>query len=151
MTREEKSAGIILYYMDEEEKTPHFILLKYPRYWGFAKGLIEEGETELETAFRETIEETGISGFKIVNGFQHKQKWFFKWEGELVNKEAIFFLAKTTKQEAEKTRISNEHEGFEWLTLEKAIEKMRIGNNIKMLKEAYNFIIDNEKQKKLDL
>jgi len=147
MTREEKSAGIILYYIDEN--IPYFLLLKYPTYWGFAKGLVEKEESEEETAIRETKEETGIENFNIIEGFEHKQKWFFRWDNELVNKEAIFFLAKITKQEAEKTKVSHEHVDFAWLSLEKAIIKMKIKNNIEMLQAAQDFIIDYEKQKKL--
>ena len=147
MTREEKSAGIILYYIDED--IPYFLLLKYPTYWGFAKGLIEKEENEEETAIRETKEETGIENFNIIKGFEHKQSWFFRWDNELVNKEAVFFLAKITKKESEKTKVSSEHEGFEWLSLEKAIIKMKIKNNIEMLQAAQDFVIEYEKQKQL--
>ena len=149
MSREEKSAGIILYYINEEEKIPYFILLKYQTYWGFAKGIVEKNESLEETAIRETKEETGIENFKIIQGFKYKQKWFFKQNNELVNKEAIFFLGKTTKKDAEKTKISYEHEGFEWLPFEKAIEKLKIKGNKEMLQKAYEFIIEYEKQKKL--
>jgi 8-oxo-dGTP pyrophosphatase MutT (NUDIX family) len=147
MSREEKSAGIILYYMKED--VPYFILLKYPTYWGFAKGIIEKGEKEIETALRETTEETGIEKFEIIKGFEHNQKWFFRFNNELVHKEAVFFLGKTTEQEAQNSKISFEHEGFVWLPLEKASGKMKVKNNQEMLQKAHDFILDYEKQKKL--
>jgi 8-oxo-dGTP pyrophosphatase MutT (NUDIX family) len=149
MVEIKKSAGIILYYFDEQENEPYFLLLKYPTYWGFAKGIIEKDETDEQTAIRETKEETGIINFKIMKGFEHKQKWFCRWEGRLVHREAIFFIAEVTKEESQKTRISEEHISFEWVTYKKAIEKMKVKNNQDMLKEAYDFVIAHNKQKKL--
>lgn len=56
----EYSAGIAIIYKDK-------ILLAHPkgasmdRMWGIPKGKIEEGETKVEAASRETLEEVGIS------------------------------------------------------------------------------------------
>lgn len=69
--------------------------------------------------------------------------------GKLIHREADFFLAKITKEESENTKISHEHVDFEWLSLEKALEKMKVKNNKEMLQAAYDFIIEYEKQKKL--
>lgn len=149
MVKYEFSAGLIVYYKDNEIK---FLLLRYPtksKYWGFPRGLIEKDEASEKTALRELKEETGISKAEIISGFKEKQEWFFKFKGELIKKQAIFFLAKTTKQEAEKVKISFEHEDFVWLTYEDALKKMKIKNNKELLKKAYEFILKHEKQKKL--
>ena len=54
---DEKSCGIVLFR--EEEGTRQFLLLHYPSgHWDLAKGHVEEGETEHETATRELLEET---------------------------------------------------------------------------------------------
>ncbi|MEM3405827.1 MAG: NUDIX domain-containing protein [Candidatus Pacearchaeota archaeon] len=143
----EKSSGIILYYLDNE--IPYFILLKYKTYWGFPKGIIENNENELETALRETIEETGINNIQLIKGFKYKQKWFFKRENDFINKEATFFLGKTTKEDAAKTKISYEHESFVWLPFNKALERLKIKTNKEMLEKAYEFIKKYEGQKKL--
>ena len=146
--KHEKSAGVIAYYYDESEKKPFFLLLKYKTYWGFPKGIIEENEKEEETALRELEEEAGIKA-ELVKGFQHKQAWFFKAQGELVRKEAVFFLARVNKEEKEKTKISFEHEDFCWLEYEEAIKKLKIKANREMLEKANLFIKEKEKQKKL--
>jgi len=162
----EKSAGIIIYFTEDKfsvsqnpktkqqgfsdlDKEPKFLLLKYTNYWGFAKGIIEGNESEQETAIRELEEETGIKNVKIIPGFKYEQEWFYRLNNENVKKKATFFLAKITKEEAEKVKISFEHEEFAWLTFSEAIEKMKIKNNKEMLKKAYEFIEEYERQKKL--
>jgi len=139
----EKSAGAIVYYVNKEIK---FLLLKYPTYWGFAKGLVEENEKEEETAVRELEEEAGLKG-KIIPGFKFKQEWFFRLNNETIKKKATFFLVKVSEEEAEKVKISFEHEEFAWLTFSEAIEKMKIKSNKEMLRKAYEFIFKFEKQK----
>jgi len=52
-----------------------------------------------------------------------------------------------SEEEAEKVKISFEHEEFAWLTFSEAIEKMKIKSNKEMLRKAYEFIFKFEKQK----
>ena len=55
----QKKCGIILF----NEETNEFLLVygKKSNKWGFPKGHNEEGETEIETATREFMEETGYT------------------------------------------------------------------------------------------
>ncbi len=142
----QKSAGFIIYYQDKE---PKFLLLKYPSYWGFVKGLIEKNENFEKAAKRELEEETGIKNIEIIPGFEHKQEWFFRLNEKTVKKEAVFFLARITKEEADNVKISFEHEDFAWLSYEKALEKLKIKNNREMLEKANEFVLEYKKQKKL--
>ena len=55
----EKSAGAVIFRMENGE--PYYLLLRYySGHWEFAKGHIEEGESNEETVKREIEEETGI-------------------------------------------------------------------------------------------
>ncbi len=147
MVEHQKSAGLIVYYLDKNNKIK-FLLLKYPTYWGFVKGLIEKNEKPKETALRELKEEANIKA-EILHNFKEKQEWFFKFKGQLIKKQAVYFLAKTTKEEAKKTKISFEHEDFAWLNYGEAIKKIKIQANRDLLKKAYDFIKKYERQKKL--
>jgi len=144
MVKEEKSAGAVIYY--SEGKTIKFLLLKYSNYWGFAKGKIEKGESIEETIKREVKEETNLE-IGIIKGFKHIQKWFYRLNNQLINKEAVFLLAKITKEETKNTKISPEHEEFKWLTYVEAQELIKIKDNKDMLKLADEFILDFEKIK----
>ncbi len=145
--RYEESAGAVIFYL--EGKEPKFLLLKYPTYWGFAKGLIESGENVEQTAVREVEEETGFKGLKMIPGFTFMQEWFYKFNDELIKKKATFFLAQVDKKQASEVKLSSEHEAFEWLSYDQAIKIMKVKNNRDMLAKAYEFIKKDEKQKKL--
>ncbi len=147
----QKSAGLIVFYKDKtkgEKEEIKFLLLKYPTYWGFVKGIIEDNEDEQETALRELKEEANIKA-EIISGFKEKQEWFFRLKGHLIKKQAIFFLAKTTKEEAKKVKISWEHEDFAWLSLDEALKKIKIKANKELLIKAYEFIEEYGKQRRL--
>lgn len=144
--RQEKSSGAVIYYSDGGKI--YFLLLKYPTYWGFAKGWIEENESEEQAAIREIKEETSLQ-VSLIPGFRYEQKWFFRMNGETIKKEASFFLAKVTWEEAGKTKISKEHDDFSWLEYDSAIKKMRVKDNKLMLASALKFIQEYEMQKKL--
>jgi 8-oxo-dGTP pyrophosphatase MutT (NUDIX family) len=58
--------------------------------WALPKGLVEEGERGIETAVRETWEETGVRarpGAKLGD-----VRYVYTWEGERVFKVVSFFL-----------------------------------------------------------
>ncbi len=144
---EQKSSGVVVYYLSNGK--PYFLMLKYPSYWGFSKGLIEQGEDEKKAAIRELEEEAGIKIKEIIPGFIEKQQLFFKFKGEFIKKHVVLFLAKITEHQAQETKISWEHDAFSWLGLEEAVARTRIKANKELLKKAYDFIIEYEKQKKL--
>jgi len=50
----EFSAGAVIFYVENGEAL--YLLLKYPTYWGFAKGIIEKNGKSGETAIREVYE-----------------------------------------------------------------------------------------------
>ncbi|MCA9190942.1 MAG: NUDIX domain-containing protein [Planctomycetales bacterium] len=56
------ASGIILF---TRTSPPQFLLLKHADRWDLPKGHAEEGESSLETALRETEEETGVSASQI--------------------------------------------------------------------------------------
>jgi len=111
-----------------------FLLLNYPTgHWDFVKGKIEQGETLHQTAVRETKEETGISDLEFVEGFEEKINYNFQFEGELIQKEVVFFLAKTKTQTV---NVSHEHLDYTWLDYENALEKVTYQNAKNILSKA---------------
>ncbi len=134
--KKEKSAGIILYL--EKSEGILFLLMNYPTgHWDFVKGKIEQGENEHQTALRETKEETGISDIEFVEGFEENINYNFQFEGELIYKEVVFFLAKT---KTETVKISHEHLDYTWLDYKNAIEKITYQNAKNILSKANSLL-----------
>ena len=137
--KKEKSAGAIVFRKNKEIK---YLLLHYEAgHWDLPKGHIEENESEQQALKREIEEETGIKDTKIVHGFKEKIKYYFKFEGDLIQKEVIFYLTQT---ETKQIKISFEHIGFEWLPFEEAKEKLTYKNAKVILEKANNFLKTNK-------
>ena len=129
---EETSAGIVLFRKENEKNM--FLLLHYPSgHWDFVKGKMERGESTHETATRETQEETGITDIKYLENFEEWIKYNFQYQGELVQKKVVFFLAETKTEEI---IISHEHSGFIWTDYNSAMEKTTFDNAKTVLTKA---------------
>ena len=120
----ETSAGIVLYRKENTKKM--FLLLHYPSgHWDFVKGKMEKNETTHETAIRETKEETGITDIVFAENFEEWIEYNFKYQGELVQKKVVFFLAETKTKEI---KISHEHSGYIWMDYNLSMEKITFDN-----------------------
>jgi 8-oxo-dGTP pyrophosphatase MutT (NUDIX family) len=129
---EETSAGIVLFRKENEKNM--FLLLHYPSgHWDFVKGKMEKGESTHETATRETQEETGITDIKYLENFEEWIEYNFQYQGELVQKKVVFFLAETKTEEI---IISHEHSGFIWTDYNSAMEKTTFDNAKTVLTKA---------------
>lgn len=130
--KKERSAGVVVCMKKPDGN--RFLLLNYPTgHWDFVKGKIEQGETLHQTAVRETKEETGISDLEFVEGFEEKINYNFQFEGELIQKEVVFFLAKT---KTHTVNVSHEHLDYTWLDYENALEKVTYQNAKNILSKA---------------
>jgi bis(5'-nucleosidyl)-tetraphosphatase len=93
-----------------------FLLLRHPTRWDIPKGHCDPGETELETAWRELSEETGlgpdqvtlIADFRWEHEYQVRLREF---NNELRNKRLVVFLGTT---QGEFPLNITEHQGYEW-------------------------------------
>ena len=129
---EETSAGIVLFRKEDSKNL--FLLLHYPSgHWDFVKGKMEKDETTHQTAVRETKEETGITDISFVENFEEWIEYNFQYQGELIHKKVIFFLAETKTKEIE---ISHEHQNFIWMDYNTAMEKTTFDNAKTVLTRA---------------
>lgn len=129
---EETSAGIVLFRKEESKNL--FLLLHYPSgHWDFVKGKMEKDETIHETAIRETKEETGITDMAFLDNFEEWIEYNFQYQGELVHKKVVFFLAETNTKDVE---ISHEHLDYTWVDYNTAMEKTTFDNAKTVLTKA---------------
>jgi len=129
---EETSAGIVLFRKEDSKNM--FLLLHYPSgHWDFVKGKMEKGESIQETALRETEEETGITDIKFLDNFEEWIEYNFQYQGELVHKKVVFFLAETKSKDV---KISHEHTDYTWMDYNTSMEKTTFDNAKTVLTKA---------------
>jgi 8-oxo-dGTP pyrophosphatase MutT (NUDIX family) len=136
MAREERSAGFLIFHRrGPEPGDVRFLLLDYGRHWDFAKGHVDPGETDLETALRELREETGIRDLAPVPDFQREIVYFFRSSRHgLIRKTVVFFLAEVSKADV---ILSEEHVGYDFLPYELALKRATFAAGKELLRAAY--------------
>ena len=112
-----KACGILVY---REQPRRQFLLMKHPKRWDIPKGHIDPGESELECALRELVEETGIveADIELNPGFRFEIQYPVsnkRTGGELWDKTVIVFLARLAREV--KIKVT-EHESYEWFDWE---------------------------------
>jgi bis(5'-nucleosidyl)-tetraphosphatase len=134
----EKSAGVVVFRKTNSGN--EYLVLKYGiRHWDFPKGHLEENETSLEAALRETYEETGLK-VNIVNGFNDKITYIFRTnysEGQVIYKEVDFFLGQIDI--SANVKLSHEHSKFKWEKYDKAMKTLTYQNARNILTKANEF------------
>ena len=139
--KQEKSCGaIILRQKNEETQT---LLVKHNAgHWAFAKGHVELGENEEETALREIREETGLE-VRLDTNFRTTVSYSPK---EGVEKEVVYFLA--YKLEGKEIPQLEEISEIKWLNLEEAKENVTYDRDREILLKVQKYLEDNKDIKK---
>jgi 8-oxo-dGTP pyrophosphatase MutT (NUDIX family) len=96
-TFHERSAGVIPYRREEARGMAYLVLhsatVRNPRArWEFPKGGVELGESTRQTAAREFQEETGLTDWKFVDGFERSLSYTYIRRGRKVVKTVTYYL-----------------------------------------------------------
>lgn len=105
--------------------------------WSPPKGHVDPGEQEIETAWRETVEESGLtsSDLRLLDGFVKELNYVAHGKPKRV----VYWLAELTNPETP-IRLSDEHREFKWLQLQEAKEIVRYPDLQATLEDCHRFI-----------
>ena len=121
----EKSCGAVVFDGDK------ILLIKQlAGHWGFPKGHVEGGETEVQTAVREIKEETNYD-VEIDERYRYQESYSPK---EDVKKDVVYFVAK--KMGGNMLAQVEEIQDIEWLNIEDAINKLTYQSSKNVLRKV---------------
>ena len=128
----EKSCGALVIRHDAQTGNDYILMIRHRPggYRSFPKGHVEAGETERETAMREVLEETSVR-ITILPDFRHVVCYA---PAPGVEKEVVYFLARTEQVEAKPRR--GEIAQVEWIPLQQAERCLTHDNDKRVLKAA---------------
>lgn len=124
--RKEKSCGCIIVNDDK-------VLLVFEanrNFWGFPKGHVNPGETEIETAKREVMEEVGLDVY--IDESKRYEMHYTIWDE--IDKTTVLFLS--TPKNLEIKRQEGEIEKIKWCNFDEALEVLTYDNWKEMYKEV---------------
>ncbi len=125
--KEEKSCGCIII---NENKV---LLVKQTEgHWGFPKGHVEQGETEVQTAIREVKEETNID-VEVKEDKRYEEEYYPE---ENIKKQVVYFLAKniTTNIMPQQSEIQE----IKWVPLNEAENVITYENSKNIIRKVIN-------------
>lgn len=111
-----KSCGVIPYWKGPEG-VRYLLVLQSNGCWSFPKGHMERGESETETALRETWEETGLEPV-LLPGFREVVEYTTRMN---TRKQVVLFLGEVR---GEPRADGREILGFCWITLAEAKKRL---------------------------
>jgi 8-oxo-dGTP pyrophosphatase MutT (NUDIX family) len=106
--------------------------------WSFPKGHHEEGETPIETALRETEEETGIKDLDFIDMPMIYEEYEIKRDGEKRLKVNEYFLA-FTKEMSVNVQEGEIHT-YKWLPFEEAYKTLDYSSRKETLQKAQEYL-----------
>lgn len=126
--KKEKSCGCIIIKNGK-------VLLVYEKnrnFWGFPKGHLENGETEIETALREVKEEVGLD-VDIDVEKRYTLNYIIRNE---IDKTTVLYIAKPKNEKL--VVQENEIENVKWCDFKEALNTLTFDNWKELFREVIN-------------
>lgn len=116
-----------------------FLLIQHQAgHWGFPKGHANEGETPVQSACRELVEETGISDYSLVEGVSFSERYIATKKGKTFDKTVTYFLAFV---ESQTVKVQPEEiQNYTWTDFETAISTITYDPSKQVLREVDRYL-----------
>lgn len=134
----EKSCGAVV-FTRINNNIMYLLIQNLEGIYGFPKGHVEDGESEIQTAIREVFEEVGIR-VELINGFRTEDEHLIPQKENTIKK-IVYFLGEYNNQEInyQKEELSN----AELVDYETALALFQFESSKRILKEANDFLTNS--------
>ena len=139
-----RAAGLIIF--KQLRDSFEYLLLRTSygeKHWTPPKGHLDEGETDIEAAVRETREESGLerdTDYAIIDQNSFNIELNYPVRGK--PKTVIYFLAEYINQDKERIKLSDEHIEYKWLPVNDAVEVVNYELMQNALRTANDYLIN---------
>lgn len=131
----EKSCGAVVFTRVNGE-IRYVLAQNLEGVYGFPKGHVEAGETEVQTALREILEEVGLKP-RLIAGFRACTEHPLPKKPDVM-KQVVYFLAEYAEQEI--VFQKEELLSAPLVSFEEALELFTFDNNRRILTEAHAYL-----------
>ena len=131
----EKSCGAVVFTREGGE-IRYLLIKSLSGIYGFPKGHMETGESEEQTAYREVLEETGIS-VSLLSDFRAEEEYPLPQKEDTI-KQVVYFLGEYYAQEIQYQR--SELTDALLVDYESAMRLFQFDSSRKILTEADKFL-----------
>jgi len=122
-----------------------FLLMKHAKRWDLPKGHVDGDESDLQCAYRELEEETGLSAEQVerIPGFEFRTTYelFSERFGQRCEKTVVIFLARCKPGTEENLKLT-EHLGCEWRKWDPP-HQIQVQTIDPLLRELHQFLSQN--------
>lgn len=134
----EKSCGAVVFTRINNNNIKYLLIQNLEGIYGFPKGHVEDGESEMQTAIREVFEEVEIK-VELINGFRTEDEHLIPQKNTI--KKIVYFLGEYNNQEFnyQKEELSNE----ELVDYKTALTLFQFESSKRILKEANDFLVNS--------
>ena len=131
----EKSCGAVV-FTKINNNIKYLLIQNLEGIYGFPKGHVEDGESEMQTAIREVFEEVGIK-VDLLNGFRTEDEHLIPNKEKTIKK-IVYFLGEYNNQKF--NYLKEELSNAELVDYETALTLFQFDSSKRILKEANDFL-----------
>jgi len=132
------SSGGVIFRHSTNGVEVALVLVKGKKAWCLPKGTVDKGEEPEDTAIREVMEETGLSG-EICEKIGQISYWYYvRRESKKIHKTVHFYLMKFKKGNTQ----DHDHEVIDakWFMIDEAIDRLSYKSEKEILKKARRMV-----------
>lgn len=139
VSKKDEAFGIIP-ILQTAGRYEYLLIQHHAGHWGFPKGHADPGETALQAACREFVEETGIANYTLLQDVSFSEQYVFMRGGKKFDKTVVYFPAFVLSSSSEVQCQQEEIQNYCWVEYEQAIATLTFNGARRVLAELQHYL-----------